>query len=122
MHKYFTALFFLGLVACSSPVELEGTDLEGWKSDTFGCELIRSNEIDNIMNQKSRLEGVSSDDLVATLGKPDQVELYKRSQKFLVYFIDPGPQCSGNEEIQEFRVLKVRVDALGTVKELILIK
>lgn len=122
MHKYYIALFILGLIACSTPVELEGTDLEGWKSDIFGCELTRANEIDNIMNQKSRLEGISSDDLMATLGKPDQVELYKRSQKFMVYYIDPGPQCVGNEEVREFRVLKVRVDALGTVKELILIK
>lgn len=113
-------VFLLALSACTSAVELNDVDLESWQNDYFGCFGERASQLEGILSQKSALLGISSNEFTKTLGKPDQVQLYKRSQKFLVYYIDAGPECKEVTNEAEPRILKVRVDALGTVKELIL--
>ena len=121
MKNKVLAVLILLAMSCSSPVELTGVDLDSWKSDRFGCKGDRLGEVQNVIDQQDILLGISADDLAATLGKPDQVELYKRSQKFLIYFLDPAPDCEQYEDDTEPRLLKIRVDALGRVKELLML-
>jgi hypothetical protein len=54
--------------------------------------------------------------IVKLLGKPDRNELFKRNQKFFLYFIDPAPECvPGDSAVVQ--KLVIRFNAMGLAKE-----
>lgn len=110
----FSVLVFC--VACSRPVpELNGVDLQKWKSDYKGCNSTRLAFIDTIRDQKDKLKGLSEGDLTSLLGKPDRNDLSEHHGKFYYYFIEPGPGCAGVDS--SGMKLIVRFNATGVSRE-----
>ncbi len=114
MKKLFIVLA-LTACACGKPLPtLEGIDLKQWKDDKNGCNHFREKLIHALDSQKDKLKGLTEDDVIALLGRPDQNELYKRNEKFFKYFLEPGPICkSDSSEI----ILSIRFNSVGLAKE-----
>lgn len=115
---YFISI--LSLAACTSGVEFskDEFDTELWKNDRKGCNGNRLSEYSKFLKIKDRFDGLSEREIRYTLGKPDIVDLYKRKQKFYVYFLENGPQCQENGSGMAQRV-EIRFSALERVNEII---
>ncbi|MEQ9415347.1 MAG: hypothetical protein RIF39_16045 [Cyclobacteriaceae bacterium] len=108
--------FFVLLFSCSSSLPtLEGIDLELWKEDKHGCNGDRSKMISAITQEKEKLKVLSEMDIIKLLGRPDENELLQRSQKFYVYYLEPGPQCDQSKA--EPKQLILRMNAMSLTKE-----
>ena len=104
-------------VGCSSSaVQLDGFDAETWKSDPQGCNQKRSQWVPVILEQKTKVLALPEKEVIELLGKPDQIELYKRNQKLYHYRISPGASCSSKDSVET--ELQVRFNAMGRAKEI----
>lgn len=110
------SLVFVLLLSCGKPLPtFDNMDIEKWKEDKAGCNLIRKALIDQLDQQREKIKSLSESDVVELLGRPDKNELLKRNQKFFYYFLEPGPTCpNGNPE---FKKLMIRFNAIGLAKE-----
>ena len=61
------------------------------------------------------MRGLKTSDIESYLGKPDAQELYDRSQRYYIYFIEPGPKCEAANENPQ--ALFVRFSAVGIANE-----
>jgi hypothetical protein len=103
------------LTACGKPLpDLENINLDSWKADRNGCNHIREKMLAPMKDQKDKLKGLSEDDIVDLLGRPDQNELWKRNQKFFHYNIAPGKNCGVDSSGIK---LSIRFNAMGLAKE-----
>jgi hypothetical protein len=110
------SFIFLMLMSCGRPApSLEGLDLETWKSDKDGCLGKRISMLAALQNQKEKLLGLSENQIMDLLGRPDQNELYERNQKFYTWFLLPAPTCG--EPIDSTKKLIIRFNAIGLAKE-----
>lgn len=112
-------LVLLVLVGACRPsgVVLEGVDQKAWKQDRMGCLGLRQGQLDNLEAAWPQLQGLSQNEIMTTLGKPDQHELYLRSQKFFVYYVDPAPACDTTLVNPPLRI-HIRFNAMGYANEL----
>jgi outer membrane protein assembly factor BamE (lipoprotein component of BamABCDE complex) len=122
MHK-FKWLSALALTVITSSCgkslpELEGIDLKTWKDDKNGCTNIRSNQIESLRTQKNKILALDEMQVVKLLGKPDRNELYKRNQKFYLYYLQPSKECSVVKPLIEPLKLTIRFNAMGLAKEI----
>jgi hypothetical protein len=118
MKKLFIG-FIIIAAACSKPLPtLDGIDQSQWKDDKNGCNHIREKSFDLLTSQKNKLKGLSEDQIIALLGRPDQNELYKRNQKFFYYYIEPSAKCQMPS--QSPKRLSVRFNAVGLAKEVVI--
>ena len=104
-------------ISCSSEkATLDNFDTDVWKRDSKACGNERSKFADALMAQKDKLLGFNEIEIVNTLGKPDQQEIYKRHEKFYYYFLEPSAECErvGNDHA---RRLVIRFNAVGLSKE-----
>jgi hypothetical protein len=113
----FASLLFFILISCGKPLpNLENIDLEKWKDDKWGCQMERSKTVPELLLQKGKLKGLSQDNIVDLLGRPDKNELYKRNQKFFFYYLTPGEKCGKDTITQR---LSLRFNAMGFAKEVL---
>ena len=114
--RLITFLFFM-LMACGKPLPaFDNLDLEKWRNDKNGCQGERALNLTSLESQKDKLRGLSQDDIVKLLGRPDQNELYKRNQKFFHYLLTPGKECGKDSSSLK---LSLRFNAMGFAKEVI---
>ncbi len=113
------ALFFfsLWLSQCQNVQSIEGLDTASWKADRHACKQIRTGLEGSFMENKNKLMGYSQQEIGKILGKPDEVDLYKRSQKFFIYYIVPGKQCEGTNPNGRPRSLYIRFSAINVSNE-----
>lgn len=104
------------LISCSSNTSNFNFDSAQWKSDLNGCKGLRISLQEQVEEIRLKLVGLNERDIRQLVGKPDTEELMERSQKVYIYYLSPGPKCISTT-IKEFTILKVRFDALGTVRE-----
>ncbi len=119
--KKITYLFLIILFSsCSRGIEFskEEFDTERWKNDKNGCNNERLSEYSNFQKIKDQLEGLSEVEIRQTLGNPDAVDLYKRKQKFYIYFIEKGPQCEKNG-VGKAQRIEIRFSAMERANEII---
>jgi hypothetical protein len=90
---------------------------ELWKSDKNGCFGERLDLKNELLSVKHHLRGFKSDEIESFLGKPDAQELYNRSQRYYIYFIEPGPKCAKPAENPQ--ALFVRFSAVGIANEFV---
>lgn len=109
------AMLFTAISCGNNEIHLEGVDLEVWKDDRFGCKNLRSEMLAAIEDQRDKLLRLSEMEIVDLLGKPDENELYVRSQQFYRYYIDPAPSCQPGAK--QPKALVVRFNALGVSHE-----
>lgn len=120
MHRYFFILIFLiGSVSCTETITIKGFDKEGWFNDVDGCNGNRKAQVTLLIEHKEVLLGTDQQQIRKLLGKPDMHEIYKRSQRFYIYSIDPGKSCENYETDNSSTNLTLRFNALGRVHEVI---
>jgi hypothetical protein len=102
--------------SCSKVPTLKDFDMESWKSDKNGCNKKRIELADKLISQKDKLLSLDEMEMVRAIGKPDRHEIYKRSEKFFYYSIDPASACA--LPTHQSRTLVVRFNAVGLAKEI----
>lgn len=106
------SIFFLFVTACSYRAEIDDFDGDAWKADLKGCNGQRSMLSAGLEDKSDDLIGLSQNQVKSVLGNPDQHELYKRNQKFFIYYID----CPADEGLPS-SYLQIRFNALGKSNE-----
>lgn len=110
--KYITlTLLFYILVSCSQIPELENIDLSKWKADQNGCDTYRDTVADELLNQKQKLRGLSQNEIIELLGTADKHQLYERSQKFFIYYLEPNENCAQHSN-DYIKALYIRFNSL----------
>jgi cell division protein ZapA (FtsZ GTPase activity inhibitor) len=109
-------LALLLLTACYQAADLENFDEAAFQSDPQGCEGVRLEMREQILQLPKALQGITQQKIEATLGKADRQELSNRSQKYLYYYIEPGPACENAEE-EPFTMI-VRFNSVGQANEI----
>ena len=105
------------LAHCSQVTTIDGLDTETWKTDKNGCNKSRQTLEKSFLEHKDKLKGYSQREIGRILGKPDEVDLYKRNQKFFVYHIFPGRRCEGVDITGRPRSLYIRFSAMDVSNE-----
>jgi len=91
--QLFPMAILLCMMACTEIPELENIDLQKWGNDKNGCEGNRIEAIDDLLAQKTKLKGLSQNEVIQLLGTADKHQLYERSQKFFIYYIEANENC-----------------------------
>ena len=104
MPRVLSCLSFLLIAFSLSFCVPDGKDISGFdetlfRADRWGCHGKRAEMKEALMQIDTALKVMSQKQVLATLGKPDRHELAPRSQKYFVYYIEPGPDCpEGGDE------------------------
>ena len=111
-------IFLFLLMSCGKPIPvLDRFNITEWKNDKNGCAGKRILNRESIIQQKEKLLSLTETDLVRLIGKPDETELYKRSEKFYKYYFSNGPGCPKDSIASS--ALIVRFNAMGLAKEVV---
>jgi hypothetical protein len=111
-------LCLLLLSGCFTPESLENFDSKAWKNDRKGCNGERVKLIGEFEALRKEFYGKKEFIVRRVLGKPDQEELLERNQRIYYYYIEPGVQCAGNNNLPEANRVEVRFNALAKVSEI----
>jgi hypothetical protein len=120
-RHYLLAVFLILLLLHGSCGEkrkerkLEKFDSIAWKTDRDGCNGIRVSMKDNLLKSKYTMRGLTTREVLDLMGHPDAEELADRNQKYYIYFIEPGPACTGFGG--KATALYVRFSAVGIANE-----
>jgi hypothetical protein len=121
MQKLSVLFVIIGLVvlaSCGKSIDVEGFDVKNWRKDRGGCNGERKRLTEELTKIKKKFKGHTSEDVVATLGKPDREDLYSRNQKFYYYYLEPGTHCEdGNMKKSEADYVSFRLSAMNRVTE-----
>jgi len=98
-------------LACTEVPELENIDLKEWKQDKDACNEYRIEVVDNLLSQKGKLKGLSQNEMIHLLGTADKHQLYERSQKFFIYYLEPNENCNQYTE-GYIKALYIRFNSL----------
>lgn len=110
--------------ACTSQsVEIEGFNSYVWQQDKWGCAQERAALLEPLMESKEKVLGLREAEVIRLLGKADEMELYTRNQKFLIYYLEPNLHCTAATELEgNARALHIRLNALGQAQEMFIRK
>lgn len=111
-----SVLFILLISSCGKSLPVLTINLKQWIEDRNGCRGLRSAMLATIDREKEKLLGLTEQQIVTLLSRPDQNELYKRNQKFYYYYLEPSQQCASNVS-GHARQLVIRFNAMGLAKE-----
>jgi len=118
VHFSASIFFFLVLSSCANAPEIKGFSSEQWKSDREGCKGLRVQYADLILESKDQLLGKGEQLILNLMGRPDKNELYRRQQKFYIYYIQPGPKCTAQPaQTDSAKYLSLKFNATGIVNE-----
>lgn len=108
-------LFAFSFSYCKKKNPIEGFDSETWIEDVNGCEGNRMDLMNDFLKAKFKMRGKKTSEIEEILGKPDGIELYKRDQKYYIYYMEPAKDCGdANENPLK---LYVRFTAVGIANE-----
>ena len=111
INRIIAFLIILFSTACGEVPNLENVDLEQWKEDKNACKEYRMEAIDNLLKQKGKLRGLSQNEIINLLGSADKHQLYERSQKFFIYYLEPSEKCDQYRE-GYIKALYIRFNSL----------
>ncbi len=100
---------------CKKKNPIEGFDSETWIEDANGCQGKRMDLMNDFLKAKFKMRGKKISEIEEILGKPDGVELYKRDQKYYIYYMEPGDKCADAKD--KALKLYVRFTAVGIANE-----
>lgn len=106
------------MFACKTAPKIEGFDSKLWKDDPKGCKNQRAKLFPLLEKNQNKLIKVESSQIMKLLGHPDKKELYKRNQRYYVYFVQSGGQCQDTKG-NYGKILRIRFDALQRVSEIV---
>jgi hypothetical protein len=117
--KALTAFMLFGLFACSAPPEKLGSlDLVKWRGDRGGCNNVRAGLVKDLKTVEGQLKGKFADDIGDLLGRPDIHQLGERNQKFYVYFLSKGEQCTDIKSKSTAPKVIMKFNAVGLLSEI----
>jgi len=122
MSRYLLISLLFVIVSCTPSISIVGFDKQAWTNDKDGCSGDRSATIDLLIKNQAELLGKDQDQIKEFLGKPDMHEIYRRSQRFYIYSIDPGSSCENYIAVKKGANLTLRFNALGKVHEVVYYK
>jgi hypothetical protein len=111
-----TFLICATALSCGNKLDLGDFDKTKWKADVNGCNSVRNTMLNELGEVKPELLGLYQKAIIKVLGQPEEQELYKRSQTYYIYWLDPIKGCSTPTENP--RKLEVRFTALGIANEI----
>ena len=109
------SILFISFSACTKKANTDAFDTETWVADPDGCQLKRTEMVDQIYEVKREVLGLHQKSILKVFGKPDEEELYERSQTYFIYAIDPSGDCETSAD--DPRKLYIRFTALGIANE-----
>ncbi len=119
MKKQLLTILFIVLICstmgCTKKVDTGDFNVEDWLADARGCNGVRAQMADDLQELKPNLLGHYQKRIIKVLGEPEEQELYRRSQTYYIYYIDPAEDCANG--VQNPRKLEVRFTALGIANE-----
>ncbi|SMG11766.1 hypothetical protein SAMN05661096_00440 [Marivirga sericea] len=104
-------IIFLICFSCGEVPQLENIDLKKWKEDKNACNEYRIGVVDDLLSQKDKLRGLSQNEMINLLGTADKHQLYERSQKFFIYYVEPNENCTQYTE-GYIKALYIRFNSL----------
>lgn len=120
LSKYgFILILGIGSIACKSETLIDSSFSKIWQADKRACQNQRINMLEKIVDAKAVLKSTNQAGIVATLGLPDKIEIYKRGQKFYEYYYEFGRQCDSTRP-NYGRTIAFRFDAIGEVSEIVI--
>lgn len=93
-YRLFPLILFLAFFSCTDIPDLDKIDLQKWKEDKDACSEYRIGAVQDLLSQQEKLRGLSQNQMIKLLGAADKHQLYERSQKFFIYFLEPNENCS----------------------------
>ena len=108
-------LLTLALGSCTKRIDIGDFEADRWKADPKACTGDRADMLKQLQTVKPKLLGLYQKSIIKVLGEPEEQELYKRSQTYYIYYIDPAEACDNGTENP--RKLEVRFTALGIANE-----
>jgi len=109
--QLFPMAILLCIMACTEIPKLENIDIQKWKDDKNGCKGNRVEAIDDLLAQKAKLKGLSQNEIIQLLGTADKHQLYERSQKFFIYYLEANENCEKYTE-GYIKALYIRFNSL----------
>lgn len=106
------------LSGCDKPVEIQGFDKSAWKADRMACNGHRLGQETVIMEAREAFLGLSQEEIIDLMGKPERQELYSRGQKFYIYYLSPSSKCQEGQADVNTRFLYIRFSAINQVNEI----
>jgi hypothetical protein len=94
---------------------IPGFDAEAWGNDKRGCNEIRKQSVDQLYEYKDMLLGFNQNEIKHYLGRPDEQELYNRSQTFFHYYVTGHTECGTGESSPI--IVQIRFNALNSSNE-----
>lgn len=111
IHKIIPLALFSIIMACGNVPELKNINLKKWKEDKHACNEYRIEVVDDLLLQKDKLKGLSQNEMIQLLGSADKHQLYERSQKFFIYYLNPNENCDQYTE-SYLKALYIRFNSL----------
>lgn len=102
-------------ISCTKKADLGDFDTDKWKADLNGCKGDRAEMVKDLLEVKPNVLGLYQKSVIAAFGQPEEEELYKRSQTYYIYHIDPSEDCESS--VEDPRVLRIRFTSLGIANE-----
>lgn len=117
------AIIWFGVVAvmalsCRQKLSLPGFNSQLWISDAFACQGKRNKLVPILQKIRPDLKGLSTNQIMEVLGKPDAEGLLADNQRIYYYYIQQGTQCQDKKKLSEANKFIVRFNALERVSEL----
>lgn len=110
-------LVILFIFGCGRSLPALTIDLKQWAQDRNGCQGLRAKMKSTIEREKEKLLGLTEQQVLTLLSRPDQNELYKRNQKFYYYYLEPSQHCTPAASVHAIQLV-VRFNAMGVAKEI----
>ena len=109
----------LNLLSCNSaPDQFGKLDLKKWRGDRGGCNGVRATLVPSFKAEVQNLKGKTANTIGELLGRPDVNQIADRNQKYYIYFLEKGPQCSPDGQKSTSRSVAIRMSAIGLATEI----
>ncbi|UXP31374.1 hypothetical protein N6H18_13545 [Reichenbachiella agarivorans] len=116
--QYIVFFIFCALLfSCRGKQHLEQTTIDSalWAEDIKTCGDYRNTVVEQIAEVNKTLSGLRESEVMDILGKPYQILLHNRNEKFFEYKL----RC---DSLYEDQNLRIRFNALGYANESLVVK
>jgi hypothetical protein len=120
LGHYLFIFFMVILGACSEKKTFSTFDADSWKGDKLACKGTRRQIAGDFEKIRRELLGMSQEEVIDLLGRPDYQLLLERTQKAFVYYIEPGAQCQSQDKTaSKARIVSFRFNAMNRATEVL---
>ncbi len=119
LRHYFCIILIPLIAACTENKTFKNFDSAIWRQDKLGCKSDRKRLAAEFEQIRRELLGMTQEEVLSLLGRPDLQLLMERTQKAYVYFVEPGVQCQGQVQTSKARTVSFRFSAVNRATEVV---